>query len=222
MIVIAVVQGKGGVGKTTLAINLAGEIVSFGRSVNVVDADPQASATQWAEPRRLHFSVRQHQIGLRNTLIWVRDVLKSGTDFTIIDTPSGFGPAFETAVLISDLAVIPCGPSSLDLNAAAKTVAKVRDVRRVDNGTSRCKIALIPTRVDLATEEGEQIRDELAELGEPVGPSLSYDIEFVRAFTTGQAVSSLPANASAAQDIKRVSHFLLRQVLPRATAPEAD
>ena len=143
MIVIAVVQGKGGVGKTTLAINLAGEIVSFGRSVGVVDADPQ-------------------------------------------------------------------------------TVAKVRDVRRIDNGVSRCKIALIPTRVDLATEEGEQIRDELAELGEPVGPSLSYDIEFVRAFTTGQSVSSLPADASAAQDIKRVSHFLLRQVLPRAAAPAAD
>ena len=40
MIVIAVVQGKGGVGKTTLAINLAGEIVSFGRSVSVVRCGP--------------------------------------------------------------------------------------------------------------------------------------------------------------------------------------
>ena len=127
-------------------------------------------------------------------------------------------------MLISDLVVVPCGPSSLDLNAASKTVAKVRDVRRIDNGVSRCKIALIPTRVDLATEEGEQIRDELAELGEPVG-ALAELRHRVRAGLPPPDSPSprCPPTRRLPRTSSAVSHFLLRQVLlPRTAAPAAD
>ena len=47
--IIAVIQQKGGVGKSTISANLAGELVRFGRSVAVVDLDPQRSLAHWAK-----------------------------------------------------------------------------------------------------------------------------------------------------------------------------
>ena len=216
MIVIAVGQSKGGVGKTTLAVNVAGEIAHYGKSVILIDADPQGSAVQWAEPRRLAFPVRQELLG-RNQLLWVRNVLKASSDIVILDLPAGFGPLFETAVLIADLLVVPCGASSLDIASAHQTIVRAREVRRMDL-TNGLKLVTVPTRVDLANEEGAQIADALADLGEPVGPGLSYDMDFVRSFTSGVTVAGLGGEQVAAGEIRRLSIFLLRQILPRTDA----
>ena len=215
MHVIVVAQSKGGVGKTTLAINVASDIARFGRSVTVVDADPQGSALQWAEPRRLSFPVRQELLSLRNQLTWVRNVLKTDTDFVIVDLPAGFGPAFETAVLVADLVVVPCSPSSLDIGAAEATIAKAREARRADSGGPRLRLVTVPTRVDASFEEGAEILEALADLGEPVAPPLAYDIAFVRSFAAGTAVPSDAETSGAGHDVRKLSLFLMRQILPR-------
>lgn len=217
MIVIAVGQSKGGVGKTTLAVNVTGEIARYGKRVTLVDCDPQGSATQWAELRRLPFPVRHELLVNRNQLLWVRNILKVPTDIVVVDLPSGFGPLFETAVFVADLLVVPCGPSSLDIGAAHKTILKAKELRRLDlvNGL---KIVTVPTRLDLANEESTQIREALEDLGEPVGPALSYDVNFVRSFTAGATVSDLDETGQASAEVKKLSVFLLRQILPRGDA----
>ncbi len=215
MHVIVVAQSKGGVGKTTLAVNVANDIARSGRTVTVIDADPQGSALQWAEPRLLPFPVRQELLTLRNQLLWVRNVLKTDSDFVIIDLPAGFGTAFETAVLIADLVVIPCSPSSLDIGAAQATITKAREVRRADVTSVRLRMVTVPTRVDPAFEEGAEILDALADLGEPVAPPLIYDIAFVRGFAAGTAVSSDGETSRAGHDVRKLSLFLMRQILPR-------
>lgn len=223
MIVIAVAQSKGGVGKTTLAINVAGEITRYDRSVTLVDADPEGGASQWAEPRRLDFPVCRELLSPRNPLLWVRNVLKSGSDFVIVDLPAGFGAAFEAAVLIADLVVVPSGPSSLDIGAARTTIAKAREVRRNDPQGSSLKVVTVPTKVDLAHEEGTEIVEALHDLGEPVATPLSYDVDFVRSFTAGTTVSASRGISRAGDDIRQLSLFLLKQVLPRhAKLPELD
>ncbi|WP_131115304.1 ParA family protein [Lichenihabitans psoromatis] len=211
MQVIAVGQSKGGVGKTTLAINVAGELVKLGRSVTLVDADPQGCAVQWAEPRKLGFSVRQELVGLRNVSLWIRNVLKTSGDIVIVDMPSGFGITFETAVLISDLVVIPCGPSSLDLNSAKKTILKARESSRVDPDM-RLKVVLAPTRVDLETDEGQQISDALTDLGETVSPYLSYDVDYVRSFAAGKPVSTFAPGKPVDREVQALTSFLLRSI----------
>ena len=140
MIVIVVGQSKGGVGKTTLAVNLAGDIIRYGSSVSVVDADPEGGASHWSRPRQLSFPVRHQVLTATNRLIWVRNVLKSGSDVVVVDLPAGLGPIFETAIMIADLLVVPCGPSSLDIGGAEGTIARAREVRRSD-----------PTGASLAT-----------------------------------------------------------------------
>lgn len=222
MIVIAVAQSKGGVGKTTLAVNVAGEITRYDRSVTLVDADPQGGACRWAEPRRLDFPVNRELLSPRNPLLWVRNVLKSGSDFVIVDLPAGFGPAFEAAVMIADLLVVPSGPSSLDLGAARATIARAREIRRGDPQGPPLKLVTVPTKVDLAFEEGTEIVEALHDLGEPVATPLSYDVDFVRSFTAGTTVTDAGPASRAGDDVRKLSLFLLRQVMPRAHLPDLD
>ena len=70
-------------------------------------------------------------------------------------------------------------------------------------------------RVDTSHEEGSQIFGALDELGEAVGPPLSYDVAFVRCFAAGVTVSAAQGSPSAAEEIGRLSMFLLKQTKPK-------
>ena len=144
MIVVVLAQSKGGVGKTTLAVNIAGEIARFGRTVCLIDADPQGSAARWAEPHKLTFPVRREVLSYRREVIWVRDVLKTGSDFVVLDLPAGLNHVFETSVLIADLLVVPSGPSSLDLSSAQLTINKAREVRNAEVTRVPLKVVTVP------------------------------------------------------------------------------
>jgi chromosome partitioning protein len=209
MQVISIVQQKGGVGKTTLAINLAGELKQRGRRVIVIDADPQGSATAWAAPRKLGFEVRAEPVSNGTVSQWLRNVLKQNADVIIIDTPAGLGTVFRSAVEIADLVIVPCGASSLDLNAARTTMTSISTALRNDS-RSRARVVAVPTRADNQTPEGQQIANELQGLFESVAPGLSHDIYFVRAFTQGVYVGSAAPSSPAAQEVRATTDFLIQ------------
>jgi chromosome partitioning protein len=209
MRIISFLQFKGGVGKTTLAVNLADELSHRKITTTLIDADPQGNATQWAGPQKLLFPVRYLLLTRRNSLAWVRDVLKSRSEYVIIDTPAGITPTFDVAALIADVLVVPCGPSSLDIDSAAKTVKKARALRRDDDHANQPKILLAPNRVDPTTEEGAQITEALEEFGEKVAPPVNYDIEYVRAFASGTSVVSIEKGSRTAKDIAKLASFVM-------------
>jgi len=217
MLVFSIVQQKGGVGKTTLAISIAAELRARGKKVVLVDADPQASAVAWSSPRKLGFEVRAEVTGGQTTSQWLRNVLKQQADIVVVDTPAGLGPAFRAAVDIADLIIVPCGPSSLDLNAARQTLSQITSALRGD-ARSQARVVTIPTRVDMQHPEGQQIAEELSSLGEIVGPPLSHDVYYVRAFTQGVAVTTAAPASPAAGEIRAVTDFLLRQLSDRNAA----
>ncbi|MCJ2043482.1 ParA family protein [Methylobacterium sp. J-078] len=211
MIVISVVQQKGGVGKTTLTVNLAGELKSRGSRVVVIDADPQGSAVAWSAPRKLGFEVLPQILDTGKLAPWIRSVLKQSADYVIIDTPSGLGPVFDAAIDISDLIIVPCGPSSLDLNAARVTFTRIADALRKDPGL-KVRVVTVPTRVEAQTPEGQHIASELEGFGEVVGPPLSHDPYFVRAFTQGVSVRTAAPASNAAGEIRGLTDFLLERL----------
>lgn len=214
MFVFSIVQQKGGVGKTTLAIHVAAELRARGKKVLVVDADPQASAVAWASPRKLGYEVRGELVKDHNVSHWLRNVLKQQADFTIVDTPAGLGPVFRAAVDIADLVIVPCGPSSLDLNAARLTLSEVGAALRSD-ARSLARVVTVPTRVDVQQPEGQQLADELSSLGESVAPPLSQDVYYVRAFAQGVAVTTAAPASPAAEEIRAVTDYLLRRLAER-------
>lgn len=127
---ISVASLKGGSGKTTTCINLAAAFADQGKSVLVVDADPQASANDWAAVRNenleMPFSLVQ---AARHTLHRdINDMLK-GRDIAIIDTPPRTSAITVSALSASDVIVIPIQPSNYDIWAAEQTLEKIEEVK---------------------------------------------------------------------------------------------
>ena len=165
MPVVAIVNQKGGTGKTTLATNLASVLAEKG-AVLLLDADPQASsqnwaASDWASPDALAVK----GVGKGNLLEQVRSMTRD-YDWIIIDGPPGITRTSADAVRAADLVLIPAKPSPLDVWAAADIVAAVRARQKSTNGIPRA--AFVINMAQPRTRLGRQIDAALAELGIPV------------------------------------------------------
>lgn len=120
--IIAIVNQKGGSGKTTTTMQLAGAIARRGKRVLVVDADPQGTATRWAASAEDATPFPASVIGLSAANEKVhREVKKFIDDYDciLIDCPpAADSPVPQSALLIADLALVPIIPSPLDMWAA--------------------------------------------------------------------------------------------------------
>lgn len=129
MRIITIAASKGGVGKTTLALNLADEAARAGNKVALVDLDPQGSLGGWCELRGEDRNFTLYQASPR--LVQDRPILeRAGFDYVLIDTPPAVLGIIEQAISIADLVVIPCRASGFDLEAVAPVVEMAREERR--------------------------------------------------------------------------------------------
>ena len=159
--VIVVASQKGGVGKTTTAVSVAGELVRRGKRVVLVDADPQGSASSWHG--------RGDGKGWPTILECPKPVLHrpnmvpslvSAYDHVVVDTPPNGGPITRSALMHADLVVVPLGPSALDLEAVRSTLPLVEEAR-IPN--PRLGVGLLISRQKPRTNQGREIRSALAE-----------------------------------------------------------
>jgi chromosome partitioning protein len=116
---IALIGQKGGSGKTTLATALAVRAARDGRSVALIDLDPQGSATKWAEHRAgENPAIVSCQIFMLPKML--EKAREGGADLTIIDTPGKIEQAAVEAAKAADLALIPVRATAFDLTALAE------------------------------------------------------------------------------------------------------
>lgn len=125
MPVIALLNQKGGVGKTTLSIHLAtalaGESEAERHKVLLIDADPQGSALDWAAQRSA--VARFPVIGLpKPTLHREIPALSHGYEWIVIDGPPRVNELARSAIAASNLVIIPVQPSPFDVWAAQDIV----------------------------------------------------------------------------------------------------
>ena len=121
---VAFIHTKGGVGKTTSALMVATAAAAEGKKVTVYDADPQGSATRWAEVAEqrgesLPFAVTFVTAEQISTLPRQEDALQ------IIDTPPGNAESIQSAIDTADLIVIPSGASPMDIDRVWPTLDTV-------------------------------------------------------------------------------------------------
>jgi chromosome partitioning protein len=185
--VISIAQRKGGVGKTTLAVCVAAELKARGHDVALIDSDPQCSASRWAEPGNLDFPVSELVLGEQSVVTWAKEVQRIKADYVVIDTAPN-DRSLGAACAISDLVLVPCTPSGLDLDATGRTLEIVDAIRVRPGGVPR--LILVPNRVDRRTLEGQQLVDELNAFGERVSPPIRDRTVFIRAFSTGLPISA--------------------------------
>ena len=182
--IIAVVNLKGGVGKSTIAVNLACELAGH-QSVVVVDADSQGTATDWARRGDLPARVETLPLDADSQVgPWVEKVLTLQADHVVIDCPPHIGPATLAAVGIADMVLIPVTPSGADLVATDSALAVVHDAQaaRKDSGPL---CLLVPSKVDPRTASGRELAAALEKFDETVAPEIGQRAALVDAFSVG-------------------------------------
>lgn len=148
---------KGGVGKSTLSLHLASAISLSKKRVLLVDADPQASAGNWAAARNEPppFTV----IGMaRNTLHRDLPPMMENYDHCVIDSPPRVSALARSAILAADLVLIPVQPSSFDIWASGETVELVQEAQQFK---AELKAAFVINRRIAKTAIGDEVRTAL-------------------------------------------------------------
>ena len=190
MPVVAVVNQKGGVGKTTLATNLAWAL-ALDASVLLLDADPQQSVRDWGRFNTERPDNLSIEGAGRGPLVGQVRGLASRYDWVIIDGPPGISNISADAVRIADVVLIPAKASAFDVWAATDIVEAVKARQEASQGIP--KAAFVITMAKPRTRLSQQIDAALAELGLPVLQSRTTDrVAYTQAGNDGTSVVAGP------------------------------
>jgi chromosome partitioning protein len=154
MPVIVVANPKGGVGKSTLATNLAGALAHRGHAVMLGDVDRQQSSRQWLAQRPAHLPAIHGWDVKEDGLVRP----PKGTTHVVLDTPAGLhGPRLDEVMKIADRVIVPLQASLFDIQATHAFVAELLAHRH----SARVRVGLVGMRVRDHTLAVDQLRHYL-------------------------------------------------------------
>jgi chromosome partitioning protein len=203
--VICLVNQKGGVGKTTLAVNLAGALPAAKGRVLLVDADPQGSVLQWQSVAgyRGFEVVHQPDGGVARTV----SQAARKHPHVVVDLPPGVGKIPRAVLGVARLAVVPIGPSALDIWSSRETIEMIQEVRRRNR---RLQAKLLVSRKIPRTRVGREGRDAVEPYGMGVFKSeISQRVAFVEAMIAGKTVLDYAPTSMAAREIRALCGEIL-------------
>ena len=197
--IISFVNQKGGVGKTTTAINLAASLKRKNYSMAFIDSDPQGSAIQWHDvENNKAFDIMHHPGPIEKD-----DIEELGRDFdyVIIDAPPAIGEIAKSILEISDLVIIPLSPSSLDIWSCWGTLEMIEEARQIN---SNLEVKLLINRKVPGTRVGREAREamEVFEM-DLFDTELCQRVAFVEAMTCGVSVMQYSPYSKAAEEVER-------------------
>lgn len=201
MDVVAIVAQKGGTGKTTLAVSLAVAGAQTGRTVAIIDLDPQASASNWADRRDADFPVVVSAQPARLSSV-LRVAEEQGVDLLLVDTPPRAEQTALAAAKSADLILIPCRPAIYDLETVSTTVELIRIAGEI---TTIVVLNGVPAR----GPKREQATEILETMGLRVCPVVfGQRVAFDHAGALGLNAQEYEPRGKAANEIDLVYEFM--------------
>jgi len=126
---VSIVNQKGGVGKTTLAVHLAVWLYERGMRVAFIDADGQSSSSRWINSAERGITLVTETNA--DAIIEHAQALQRSHDVVVADGPANLADSTRALLLVADLAVLPCGASVPELESTADTVRILRNAQAV-------------------------------------------------------------------------------------------
>ena len=202
--VYSIMSQKGGAGKTTLAINLAVQSKLQGNNSLIIDIDPQASATMWADVR----GVNNEPLVTSSFAARLNNVINVACENNIkeifIDTPPHAQRDAQIASEISDIIIIPCRPNLFDLQAIEDTIGLAKIAKKpfilVFNAIHHTS--------PLANDAKEAIQSKYGNDIDICPQMIVQRLSYVHASTMGQGVQEYEAKGKAAKEIQNVYSYV--------------
>jgi len=197
--ILGLLNQKGGVGKTTLAINIAASLARSGSRVLLIDADPQGSALDWAAARKEKplFSV----VGLpRPTVHKEIAQIGHGYDHIVIDGPPRVTDLARSAIMATDIVLIPVQPSPYDVWSADEIIKLVEEARIYKESI---KSAFVINRKIANTAIGRDVAEALASYPIPaLASQITQRVIFAESAAAGKSVFEIDQDGQAAKEIQ--------------------
>jgi chromosome partitioning protein len=195
---VVVINTKGGVGKTTVSVNLASYFAASGFATAMMDYDPQGSTINWLNLRspqqpKIHgASAAQPTTGLRS----LRMHLPPTTQQLIVDAPAGANRLMQQDMLRNaNHLLIPVGPSAIDIHATANFIKDLLIAGRIR--AQHIEVAVVANRVRSSSPSYAPLERFLGSLGMPFLTTISDSDVYLKAAETGRGIFEMDEAVSA-------------------------
>ena len=204
------VNQKGGCSKSTRSTHYRRWLHSKGHSEAVIDCDAQKSSAIWIEAMRSDsFDIPVFTLTTPDDVLEQVPDIADQHDYVVIDGPGGISELTRAILLVSDVALVPCQPSGLDIRSGSDAVRLIKQAQKVRQGATVA--ALFLSRA----VKGTPLRDEalavLNELGYPVLSTVIHQRQAI-ADSFGQQATVFDMGGRAASDCAREYDKLFKEI----------
>lgn len=208
MSVIAFVNQKGGCAKSTTAVHFAWWLIRRRNKVLLVDADAQRSSSIWLE--MLEDKIPCEVVQTSDALLARIPELASEYEYVVVDGPAGLSDATKAILFKTDLAIIPCQPSGVDLRSASDAIRLIRQAQTERDGSPKAAVFLS------RAVKGTRLKDEaitlLNNIGVPVLDTVIHQRQAI-ADTFGQAATVWELLGKASVEAAEEFDQLFREIM---------
>lgn len=209
---ISIIQSKGGSGKSTLACNLAAQLAKHGHTT-LIDADlPQGSSQAWFAMRLSHEKPELLQnLSLKTAgdylgLMKAAEAAGEASEFVVVDTPPRTAKVTRTALMMSNLILVPCGASKVDLWGLLDTLELLEEAKQTKPINARLVWTKHKANTTLSKELEAEATTEIKL--KPLATKMGLRTSYMSSFGNGLSVAETKDPSAKAELLQLTAEIL--------------